>query len=313
MFERLALWGLTPGKIREDIVLPGSPERCVERGCVEDATGAVWMMEKLYPGQMDRRERIGRSLAILANAGLAIPSYRPDSAGRYATEVDGQFWQISPFVLGDPLPQPEFVEEAERGASLGTFVAELHRAGVGVREFDQLPPFLIEEYINGLMGTIELRHPRVHEVLLPVLPALAPLFDAWNELPVALCQGDFHPLNVIWQNQQVGAVIDWEFMGLRPALFDVANCLGCVGIEEPRALVRGLAVGLLSSLRDEGALDETSLSLLPELVVAMRFAWMSEWLRKQDTEMIDIELRFLRLLTNSLDTLVPAWNQILER
>jgi len=313
MIEQLALWGLTPGKVREDIFLPGSPERCASRVAVEDESGSVWMLEQLLPGQMDRRERIGRTLAALEAVGLPIPAYRPDANGRFAVEDDGAFWQLSPYVPGDPLPQPEFVLESERGASLGTFVANLHRAGTAIRDFDNQPSFVLEDYVNELMAKMAPRRPEAHEALLPVLPTLAPLFEAWHDLPVALCQGDFHPLNIIWNGKQAGAVIDWEFMGIRPALFDVANCFGCVGIEDPHALVQGLAVTLLRTLRDENALDETSLSLLPELVLGMRFAWMSEWLRKQDEEMAQLEIRFMRLLDNSIDTLLPAWKQLLEQ
>lgn len=311
MIDALSLWGLAPGRPRPDIFLPGSPERCLERAAVEDGDGRVWMIERLRPGQFDTRERIGRSLAALSGAGLPIPAYLPGPDGRFAVEREGCHWQISPFVPGDPLPQPDFVDDARRGESLARFVAGLHRAGTAIREFDAAPVFILEDYVNELMGATAPRRPDYHEALLPVLPVLVPLFEAWQALPVALCQGDFHPLNVIWHGSDVGAVIDWEFMGLRPALFDVANCLGCVGIEDPGALVRGLAPGLLRTLRDEACLDPDGFRLLPELILAMRFAWMSEWLRKKDEEMAGLEVRYMRLLANSIDTLLPAWERLL--
>lgn len=312
MIENLSLWGLKPGRPRADILPPGSPERCMARTAVEDHTGTVWMLEQLRPGQFDWRERIGRSLSFLADSGLPVPAYLQGADGRYVTERDGTYWQLSPFVPGDPLPQPEFIDQEERGVSLGHFVADLHATGSPIREFDHAPAFILEDYVNELMGTMAPRRPDIHEALLPVLPALTPLFEAWQELPMTLCQGDFHPLNVIWQEQEVAAVIDWEFMGLRPALFDVANCLGCVGIEDPHALVRGLAPALLTTLRDRGCLNEECLKLLPETILGLRFAWMSEWLRKKDEEMAEIEVRYMRLLTNSIDTLLPAWKQILK-
>ncbi len=313
MIENLSLWGLTPSRLRTDILLPGSPERCVERMAVEDDSGRVWMLEQLRPGQFDRRESIGRSLAALEAAGLPIPAYRPGPDGRFVVEKDESHWQVSPFVPGDPLPQPEFVDAAERGESLGAFVADLRHAGAAVHEFNTAPPFILEDYVNELMGAMAPRRPDVHEAFLPVLGALVPLFEAWSDLPVALCQGDFHPLNVIWRDCDVAAVIDWEFTGLRPALFDVANCFGCVGIEDPAALVRGLAPALLSTLRDRGSLDAENFGLLPELVLALRFAWMSEWLRKQDEEMAKLEVQYMRLLTNSIDSLLPAWATLLDK
>jgi homoserine kinase type II len=277
---------------------------------VEDGTGRVWVLEILRPGQFDRRERIGRTLASLSSEGLPVPAYLPGPDGRFCVEQDGSHYQISPFVPGDPLPQPEYIEDADRGENLGRFLADLHRIGSTVREFDLEPRFDLENYVNELMGAMGPRSPAMHDALLPVLPILIPLFEAWNDLPLALCQGDFHPLNVIWQGHSAAAVIDWEFAGLRPALFDAANCLGCVGIEEPRALVRGLAPALLATLKEYGCLDSSSLSLLPELLLGLRFAWMSEWLRRKDTEMIGLEVRYMRLLANSMDTLLPAWQKI---
>ena len=312
MIELLSLWGLTPERPRTDIMLPGSPERCETRAAIEDSTGRVWMLEQLRPGQFDSRERIGRTLTALHSANLPVPAYQPGPDGFYAVENDGSHWQLSPYVPGDPLPQPDFIDHPKRGKSLGAFVTALHHAGAAIHEFDADPPFILENYVNELMGVMAPRQPDVHDALLPVLGMLAPLFEAWSDLPVTLCQGDFHPLNVIWREQEVAAVIDWEFCGLRPNLFDVANCFGCVGIEDPQALVRGLAPALLTTLRDAECLDEVSLRFLPEMVLGLRFAWMSEWLRKQDAEMAELEVRFMRLLGNSVDTLLPAWRKILE-
>jgi len=235
----------------------------------------------------------------------------PDENGRFAVEHDDAHYQLSPYVPGDPLPQPEFIEDEDRGASLGSFVASLRKGSRNIQEFHNEPVFILEDYINELLGVIGTRRPEINEILLPVLPALIPLFEAWPSLPHTLSQGDFHPLNIIWKGHDVAAVIDWEFAGMRPALFDVANCLGCVGIEDPPALVRGLSAGLLRTLREADCLDETSLSLLPELILGLRFAWMSEWLRRKDTEMAEMELRYMRLLANSIDTLLPAWKKVL--
>ncbi len=159
------------------------------------------------------------------------------------------------------------------------------------------------------MAAIHPREPETYTALAPVLPVLAPLFNAWNDLPATLSHGDFHPLNIIWQGHAIGAVVDWEFAGIRPTFFDAANTLGCVGIEDPYALVKGLAPAMLTVLRDEECLDAASLTLLPQMILGLRFAWMSEWLRKQDREMIEMEVRYMRLLANSLDSLLPAWEK----
>jgi len=43
------------------------------------------------------------------------------------------------------------------------------------------------------------------------------------------------------------------------------------------------------------------------LTLALRFAWLSEWLRKDDGEMIAMETAYMRLILNSRQTLERAW------
>ncbi|MUM77723.1 phosphotransferase [Pseudodesulfovibrio sp. F-1] len=309
---RLALWGLRPGCDRPDIPLQGSPERCEARAAVQDSTGRVLVLERLGSGSVARRGRIGAFLLGLAQDGLPVPAPMADPDGRILIQDQGAYWQLSPFVPGDPLPQPDYVDQPERGIHLGRFLASLRRAGAGSRDFDGEPGFSLPGYIKTLMATIAQRQPDLHRELTPILAAATPLAEAWPDLETAPCHGDFHPGNVIWRGTGVAAVIDWEFAGHRPVLFDAANCLGCVGIEEPAALVRGLAPALLRTLRDEACLPPRALALLPEMILALRMAWLSEWLRRNDRAMIDLEVRFMRLLANSLDTLLPAWKTILE-
>lgn len=310
--SRLALWGLCPGRDRPDIALDGSPERASARNAAEDDQGRVWMIERLHPHSVERRERIGLFLRRLQRAGLPVPAPLHGPQGRIAVPDRGAHWQLSPWVPGDPLPQPDYVDQSERGAHLGRFLAALHRAGAGSTAFDTEPPFSLPAYIDTLMAAIAGHHPALLNDLEPVRTTLAPLAEAWDDLDTAPCHGDFHPGNVIWSGRAVAAVIDWEFAGHRPVLYDAANCLGCVGMEDPRALVRGLAPALLRTLRDEECLPRRALALLPELMLGLRLAWLSEWLRRDDRAMIELEVRYMRLLANSLDTLLPAWQTLLD-
>lgn len=133
---------------------------------------------------------------------------------------------------------------------------------------------------------------------------------AYQDLPTAFNHGDFHPINIIWHGTQAHALIDWEFCGYRPELFDVANLLGCVGIEDPQALTRGLAPALLRTLLAGGMANQDNLGWLPALMLAQRWAWLSEWLRKHDQEMVMLELDYMELLSTNLDALGRAWSRL---
>ena len=40
-----------------------------------------------------------------------------------------------------------------------------------------------------------------------------------------------------------------------------------------------------------------------DLVITLRFAWLSEWLRKKDTEMIELEIDYMFLLLDNKEVL----------
>jgi len=135
-------------------------------------------------------------------------------------------------------------------------------------------------------------------------------FEISSQLPVSFCHGDFHVLNIIWDERDLKRVIDWEFCGFKPELYDVANMVGCLGIEEPNCLVGPLIKMFIRSVRAESGETfacESSWKYLHELIVANRFAWLSEWLRKGDQEMVDLELTYLRLLIDYREEIIRSW------
>jgi Ser/Thr protein kinase RdoA (MazF antagonist) len=123
-----------------------------------------------------------------------------------------------------------------------------------------------------------------------------PFFPVHDRLPTGFCHGDFHPLNIIWGNTEIRAVIDWEFCGTKPETYDLANLLGCLGMEDPQSLDGPFAGQLIQRLRKAGIFSDTSWQALPDLMLAIRFAWLSEWLRKNDRPMIRLEADYMALL-----------------
>jgi len=50
-----------------------------------------------------------------------------------------------------------------------------------------------------------------------------------------------------------------------------------------------------------------SSTCFPDFVVALRFAWLSEWLRRDDVEMIALELDYMDLLIEHRGRLRSLW------
>jgi homoserine kinase type II len=60
-------------------------------------------------------------------------------------------------------------------------------------------------------------------------------------------------------------------------------------------------------MKSADIISKISWKYLMEFIVALRFAWLSEWLRRSDKEMIRLELNYMRLLIENKRSLQKAW------
>ena len=132
-------------------------------------------------------------------------------------------------------------------------------------------------------------------------------FSVHDGLALAFCHGDPHPLNVIWGRDGIRGVIDWEFSGHKPEVYDAALLAGCIGMEDPESLAGPMALEFLDELKAAAAIGRAGWAVFPEFVLSLRFAWLSDWLRKRDAEMVELETDYIRLLLKHLEDLRQAW------
>jgi homoserine kinase type II len=135
------------------------------------------------------------------------------------------------------------------------------------------------------------------------------LYPVYDRLSTGFCHGDYHAVNMIWSEKDVAALIDWEFMGVKPELYDAANMISCMGVEDPACLIDGAPVSFVHALRQAGIYQVQSFDHLLDLVIALRFAWISEWLRKKDEEMLQLEFDYFDLLSENYSRIMSCWGQ----
>lgn len=335
--EVMARRGLIFHKIHEQYEIDGSPERCLSRHIIEDNTGRLWLMEHLVEGQRHSRNAIAHVLANIAPYcdGVPVPRallHEKDKI-QYIENI-GEAWQISPFYIGTPLLRPNYLQEAWRGVALGNFLKQLHTASTHIGHIP--PPHIhinktnsanqhssahysdptnIEHYVAYIAEKVR-KHPQIannaqrlqkFERVVGYLNQNLPL--AIRQQRNTLAHGDLHPLNCIWQTNHLVGVIDWEFCGARPILYDMANCLGCCGFEHPSGLVGKFAKELLrTTLLPIGFITKDEARLLPTMVMALRFAWLSEWCKKRDYDMLFMELEYLQILLYNHELLSQQWS-----
>lgn len=305
----LGVWDLEFARMRPELEVAGSPERSIFRVVVEDRAGRLFVLERISDPTLDRKRLINLALRDLRASGLSrVHPYLRGKGGELLARHGDGHWQLMPYLHGVPLERPGYIADAWRGEHLAGFLAALRERSQGLPHPSLRKPFSILAFIDDLHERIAAAQPGLLASVRPIERFLGRSFrDVHDTLPVALCHGDYHPLNVIWSERGIVSVIDWEFLGYKPEVYDAANLIGCVGFERPDALAGNLVRAFLGALRVHGFLSERSLSVLPEFVLALRFGWLSDWLRKRDAEMVDLELAYMGVLLRNADALRRAW------
>jgi homoserine kinase type II len=287
----------------------GSPERCLFRAVIEDDQQGLYLLENISPEVLDTKNRIHLVLKFLHGNGLHfINPYITDVNGEGIVYHQGAYWQMCRFITGVDLVRPHYVFDGWRSDPLMEILNALSKVSDKMTFLDAEGPFSIKTYIYALLEKLVKYEPVIHERVLPIVDFLEKQFMTIHDhLPKGFCHGDLHPLNMIWSERGIKAVIDWEFTGYKPEIYDLALLVGCLGVEDPDCLTEPLVQRLLHRIQKEEIYDPLSLVYLAEFAIAIRFAWLAEWLRIRDHEMIALECDYMDLLLDNIQILKHVW------
>lgn len=300
-------WEFSFKKQRPDIGIEGSPERTVSRMVVQDQSDELFLIEKFSNPKFELRQTVARTVHYLNQQGLdQALGYQQTVNGEFLPHRGDSFFGLSPFVKGTPLVRPDYLKSDKMGENFAGFLKKMVMVSAGINTEIPLKIFSIKDYIYTLFAQMKQFDIKAFETFSPFLEFLENQFmEVHDHLPVGFCHGDLHPLNVIWDGELIRAVIDWEFLGIKPQIYDAANLVGCAGIENPQGLAMPMVKRFLHELHD--TFDPSGWHMFPEYVMALRFAWLSEWLRKKDHEMIEMEAAFMGILVDNMDQLRQIW------
>ena len=289
----LSCWGLTHQGIHPEIPIQGSPERCLYR-VVVNAGGTLFFLEEMDSHSLPRKNRIAQRTAHLSAKGLPVAAPLAGLDGNFVQSVDGRNWQLTPFLEGiAPAPGNSW-QDAWRGEALALFLRDLRQGGRDLAANEEA--FDLRGYVMKIARDAKKLHPDVFARLAPVFALIERRLAACANLPVVFCHGDPHPQNMIWGSNRILAAIDWEFCGPKCVLHDPALVVGCVGSEDEDALSGPFVTAFLGTLRSCGLLDNTLEPHLPTWTLALRTAWLAEWLRREDADMIEFETFYMTTL-----------------
>jgi homoserine kinase type II len=309
IIKAAAKWNLQVNRIRRDILIAGSPERCEFRFVIQDTQDRLYVLECILDADLDRKGRIIYCLDYLFRTQLpGINPYLRTKRNDWIVCCHNRYWQLAPFVDGTALNRPEYVFDKWRGKVMADFLIGLRKSSRDITRVISLPCFSITGYIRDLITQMKAHAPGVLSEIGPAIHLVENrLMTVHDQLPTAFCHGDFHPVNIIWSPNAVKAVIDWEFLGIKPEIYDAANLIGCIGSEDPEALLGDLVIDFIGNLKAAAFISDESREVFVDFVIAMRFAWLSEWLRHKGDDMIALETVFMNLLADNTGMLKQAW------
>ena len=291
MEEVLKHWGLNTVKERNDILLQGSPERSIKRSAFEDDKGRLYVLESV--SDFERKRKIAANLQYLNEKGLPVNPYiKHKWKDDFILRNGSNNYQLSKYVEGIELIRPDYLNDKWRGEAMAEFLLQLR----GMHPPNDIERPCLREYVRNISLKLNLEEFR---------DFLEDFFVL--NLESSFCHGDFHPLNVIWGNHRINAVIDWEFSGLNYRGYDLCNLLGCVGSEGPKYFDSDFVSGLFSGL-GQSYLTREEFENIPALMLAIRFGWLAEWLRKDDKEMVELELVYMSFLKENQSYLLGKFN-----
>ncbi len=305
----LSFWNLTFSATKEEVSFYGSPERSDFRVAVIGKTDQIFVLEKINPNFVKHKEEIAQNIFLLQkeNPKLEIVAYLKNKNNSFVTLVENDFWLLSPFISGVPLNRKNYLDESWRGDAMADFI--LHFKNKADKLFTKPKNvFSLPEYVEKICADMEKFNPKEREVLDPIIKHLQQnFFSIYPQLPTAFCHGDYHPVNILWGEKEIKGVIDWEFCGFKPEMYDVANMVGCLGMEHPNTLSKKIVLNFLQKFKQTQIFSPLHWQQFINTIIALRFAWLSEWLRKKDTEMIELEIDYLFLLLDNKDNLEKIW------
>lgn len=306
----LSSWFISEYSLLPNDSLYDSPERSIDRFLIEDQKGDRYLLDQVPSSSVARKWAIAENLERLHQIDPVLPvhPYRRTNQNLFILEDNQTYWMCSPFIVHQELDRLAYWHEEWRGLEMAEFLKRLREASNSlppntIRSWD--PP--LEFYIPDLVRTIQAHYPDRIGQIEPIVLHLQPFLTHYPEFPVAFCHGDFHPLNILWGRNDIVGVIDWEFSGSKPRLYDIANMLGCIGMENPEALAEETAMDFIRYFFDEDFGSPPEWKYLVDLMLSIRFGWMAEWLRRHDAEMIDLEITYMQFLMQYNNELISHW------
>jgi homoserine kinase type II len=275
----------------------------------EDMEGRRWVLEKITSDASAHKLAIAEILETLANHDMeAILPYGRNTLGQFITRYAGQLCMLRPLSKGITVNQKAWFKGPWRAEALAGFLTKLQCVAEACDFNDNAQAFSVIALVQQRMDAFLRHRPDVARSLDPVFQGLEKtLFPIIDRLPAKFCHGDFQPRNLAWGEGTIASIVGWEHCGIKPEGYDAATMVGALGFDNPDALINAFTRRFIGRLRDEAPYAAISWQGFYDLVIAIRFGWLTEWIRTNNEKARDLEMLYMNLLTAQKDYILKKW------
>ena len=299
--EVLDLWQIDFSEIIS-LNIPGSPERASDRFVVRDLKNRKFILEKHHFWNKDRKIRIALNIKKINNMGFKYcQPYLVSENGFEVEELNNRCWMVQPYVDNDPILRPGYLDDEVMGKNCAKLLLDLkffRKADL----YETVDNFDLKKHTENLIEKLKGSRHIKRDISSIVQVIKEQFLPKLNSIEKVFSHGDLHPVNILWKDRDVRAVIDWEFSGFRHEFTDVVNLIGCLGFEHPTAFKRDFYLSLMDGLDKNDYFSKDMRENLFLYVFGFRFsAWLNEWHKKNDEKMVKLELDYLQILLSFMD------------
>ncbi|MEZ4867811.1 MAG: phosphotransferase [Caldilineaceae bacterium] len=170
----------------------------------------------------ERVQEIQRVRRLLTTRGIPTPALRATRAGAFSCTFADCVIEVETYVAGTPMQSWTQLQLGMRTlGQLHTYMANLDSA-IPPPIANHLPEELAFAATEDVLQVIAAWGPTAQEkrfaAAIAKLAVMLPILD----LPIQLVHGDFKDNNVLFQTNNLMAVLDFDFMGVRPRIDDLA-------------------------------------------------------------------------------------------
>lgn len=240
--------------------------------------------EKYILKKKDSKEVMERELKLLRHLKAdRVPTLYPllNRSGEMLVSHQGNYYVVYNFLDGKPFSPKEIMNHSAVPGLLGETIAELHKSLATLEAPEYLPKRDLYQVLSDWAVKEIHKHDSGNQVLTCIFNELkGELKNKIGHLPVQIIHRDAHLYNLIYKDNKLSGIIDFDIAEVNVRIFDLCYC--CTSILSENYLQEHLrekwilfAQELIANYHAKNPLNETELESIWLIMLSIQAIFMA--------------------------------------